>query len=405
MAKYKYSARTKDGEMQVGYVEAPTKEIATNTLSGHDLFVLSIEGGDEKTIFDRVFGFLKRVKINDIMIFTRQFATLLESEVPLGDALRNLHKQTKNPSLKEAIFGISSDVNAGLSLSQAIERQGNVFSEFYFNTIRSAEVTGRLEESMTFLADYLEKETGWRSKIRNAMIYPVFILSLLIAVAVMLLVVVFPKLAPVFEEMGTEVPIFTKIFLSAGNFMIEWWWVILLVLGMGVILLLEYFQTEEGQVVMNELKIRIPIFGNLFKKIYVARFSESTRVLIKGGVPIAQAIEISSHNIGNIAYRDILHEISESVRAGELFSSLLAKNDYYFPDLVGQMVAIGESTGRLDDILSKISVLYTREIDNTLNSLSELIQPILISIIGIFVGLLFAAVLVPIYNIAQGFKL
>ncbi len=403
--KYKYTARTKDGELQVGFVEAPTKEIATNTLSSHNLFVLSIEGGDEKNISDRIFGFFKRVKINDIMIFTRQFATLLESEVPLGDALRNLHKQTKNPSLKEAIFAISSDVNAGLSLSQAIERQGNVFGEFYFNTIRSAEVTGRLEESMTFLADYLEKETGWRSKIRNAMIYPIFILTLLVTVALMLLVVVFPKLAPVFEEMGTDIPIFTKIFLGAGNFMLEWWWIILLILGMGVILLLEYIQTNEGQVVMDELKIRMPIFGNLFKKIYVARFSESTRVLIKGGVPIAQAIEISSHNIGNIAYRDILHEISENVRAGEMLSSLLSKHDYYFPDLVGQMVAIGESTGRLDEIFSKISTLYTREIDNVLDNLSELVQPILISVIGIFVGLLFAAVLVPIYNIAQGFKL
>ncbi len=403
--KYKYTARTKDGEMQVGFVEAPTKEMATNILSGHGLFVLSIEGGGDKKIIDRFSSFFKRVKIADIMIFTRQFATLLESEVPLGDALRNLHKQTKKPILKEAIFSISSDVNAGLSLSQAIERQSEIFSEFYFNTIRSAEVTGRLEETMTFLADYLEKEVNWRSKIRNAMIYPIFILVLFGAVAVLLLTVVFPKLAPVFEEMGAELPIFTKIFLGAGTFMINWWWLIILIMGMFVILLLEYLKTSEGKVVVNELIIRVPIFGNLFKKIYVARFSESTRVLIKGGIPIAQAIEISSHNIGNIAYRDILHEISESVRAGELLSSLLSKNEYYFPDLVGQMVAIGESTGRLDEILAKISVLYTREIDNALDNLSELVQPILISIIGIFVGLLFAAVLVPIYNIVQGFKM
>lgn len=403
--KYKYSARTKDGEMQVGYVEAPTKEMAANALSSHELFVLSIEGGEEASITDKILSIFKKVKIVDIMIFTRQFATLLESEVPLGDALRNLHKQTKKPVLKEAIFVIASDVNAGLSLSQAIERQSGIFSEFYYNTIRSAEVTGRLEETMTFLADYLEKETNWRSKIRNAMIYPVFILVLLVAVGILLLVVVFPKLAPVFEEMGTDIPIFTKIFLGAGNFMLNWWWLIILIGGMGIIMLLEYLQTKEGQVVMNELKIRIPVFGELFKKIYVARFSESVRVLVKGGVPIAQAIEISSHNIGNIAYRDVLHEISENVRAGEMLSSLLLKNDYYFPDLVGQMVAIGESTGRLDETLSKVSVLYTREVDNTLNNLSELIQPILISIIGIFVGLLFAAVLVPIYNIAQGFKL
>lgn len=386
-------------------MEAPTKEMAANTLSDHELFVLSIEAGEKKSFFDKALGFLKRVKTIDIMIFTRQFATLLESEVPLNDALRSLHKQTKKFVLKEAIFGISSDVNAGLSLSQAIERQGDIFGEFYYNTIRSAEVTGHLEESMVFLADYLEKETNWRSKIRNAMIYPVFILALLVAVSILLLVVVFPKLAPVFEEMGTELPIFTKIFLNSGNFMINWWWLIILIAGMGVVLLLEYLQTSEGQVAINELKIRIPLFGSLFKKIYVARFAESTKVLIKGGVPIAQAIEISSHNIGNIAYRDVLHEISENVRAGEMLSSLLLKNDYYFPDLVGQMVATGEATGRLDEILTKISIFYTREVDDTLNNFSELIQPILISIIGVFIGLLFAAILVPIYNITQGFKL
>jgi len=403
--KFKYSARTKEGEMQVGFVEAPTKEMATNILAGHDLFVLSIEGGEEKKITERIFGLFKKVRARDLMIFTRQFATLLESEVSLNDALRSLHKQTVNPILKEVLFEISSDVNAGLSLSQAIERQSATFSEFYFNLIRSAEITGRLEETMSFLADYLEKEVGWKSKIRNAMIYPAFILVLFIGVAVLLLTVVFPKLAPVFEEMGTEIPIFTKIFLGVGNVLIDWWWIILLVAGMGVILLLEYLQTDEGQVVANELIIRVPIFGNLFKKVYVARFAESTRVLVKGGIPIAQAIEISSHNIGNIAYRDVLHEISESVRAGELFSSLLSKNEYYFPALVGQMVAIGESTGRLDEILSKISGLYTREVDNVLDNLSELIQPILISVIGIFVGLLFAAVLVPIYNIVQGFKI
>ena len=149
----------------------------------------------------------------------------------------------------------------------------------------------------------------------------------------------------------------------------------------------------------------MPILGDLFKKIYIARFAESLSVLIKGGIPITQAIEISSHNIGNIAYRDILHNIAESVRAGELFSSLIAKNEYYFPSLVARWFAIGESTGRLEEILSKISIFYTREVDNILNNLSELIQPILISVIGVFVGLLFATILIPIYNLAQGFKM
>lgn len=403
--KFKYNARTKEGELQVGFVEAPTQNMATDILTGHDLLILSIEGKKAAQWLDKITGFFSRIKLVDIMIFTRQFAILLESNVPIGDSIHNLHKQTKNLFLKEIIYEISNDINAGLSLSQALERQNGIFSDFYLNMIRSAEVTGKLEESMVFLADYLEKEVGWRSKVRNAMIYPLFIISLFSIVVVVLLTVVFPKLTPVFEESNVKMPLLTKILLNSGNFMLDWWWVIIAILAMVIFLIIEYFKTEEGKNIINELVIRMPILGDLFKKIYIARFAESLSVLIKGGIPITQAIEISSHNIGNIAYRDILHNISESVRAGELFSSLLSRNEYYFPSLVGQMVAIGESTGRLEEILEKISVFYTREADNILNNLSELIQPILISIIGIFVGLLFASILVPIYNLAQGFKM
>ena len=403
--KFKYNARTKEGELQVGFVDAPTQNMAADILTGHDLLILSLEGEKTARFIDKITGFFNRVKLTDIMIFTRQFAILLESDVPLGDSIRNLHKQTKNPFLKETIYEISNDINAGLSLSQALERQDRIFSDFYLNMIRSAEVTGRLEEAMSFLANYLEKEVSWRSKVRNAMIYPLFIISLFLIVVVILLTVVFPKLAPVFEESNVKMPLLTKILLNSGNFMLDWWWVIIAILTMVSFLIIEYFRSAEGQNVINELTIKMPVFGDLLKKIYVARFAESLNVLIKGGIPITQAIEISSHNIGNIAYRDILHNIAESVRAGELFSVLLLKNEYYFPSLVGQMVAIGESTGRLEEILSKISIFYTREADNILDNLSELIQPILISIIGIFVGLLFATILVPIYNLTQGFKM
>ncbi|MEK7634380.1 MAG: type II secretion system F family protein [Patescibacteria group bacterium] len=403
--KFKYSARTKEGELQVGFVEAPIQNVAADILAGHNLLVLSLEREKAVRSIDKIIGFFNRVKLTDIMIFTRQFAILLESDVPLGDSIRNLHKQTKNQFLKEIIYEISNDINAGLSLSQSLERQNRIFSDFYLNMIKSAEVTGRLEEAMVFLADYLEKEVSWRSKVRNAMIYPLFIISLFSIVVIILLTVVFPKLAPVFEESNTKLPLPTKILLNSGNFMLDWWWVIISILVMVIFLIIEYFKTAEGKNVINELTIRMPILGDLFKKIYIARFAESLSVLIKGGIPITQAIEISSHNIGNIAYRDILHNIAESVRAGELFSSLIAKNEYYFPSLVGQMVAIGESTGRLEEILSKISIFYTREVDNILNNLSELIQPILISVIGVFVGLLFATILIPIYNLAQGFKM
>ncbi len=401
--KYKYNARTQEGELQTGFVNAANREAVQNILTGHGLFILSLEEAEKLRRFDRILGFLNRVKVEDLMIFTRQFATLMESKVPLSDSLRTLHKQTRNLILKEAIFGISSDIDAGLSLSQAMERQGKIFSEFYINMIHSAEITGRLEEAMTFLADYIDKESMWRSRIRNALIYPIIVIVLFLGVAIIMLTTVFPQIAPIFEETGVSLPLLTKVFLTSGSFALEWWWAVILILILLIFLLIDYFQSNEGKIVANELVIKIPIFGNLFKKIYVARFVESTSILIKGGIPITQAIEVSGHAIGNIVYRDILHEVAEGVRGGELLSTLLYQNEYYFPALVGQMVAIGESTGRLDETLLRISSFYTREVDDVLNNLTELVQPILIAVIGVFVGLLFASILIPIYNLAQAF--
>ncbi|MBI4993779.1 type II secretion system F family protein [Candidatus Wolfebacteria bacterium] len=402
--KYQYTARTKEGELQVGSVEAPDKDAAINILTSHELFVLSIEGEEEKSWLEQIGQIFKRVKTSDIMFFTRQFSTLLESKVSIGDSLRGLYKQTKNPVLKEIIFEVSADIDAGLSLSQALERQKQYFSDFYVNMIKSAEITGRLEESMIFLADYLEKEGMWKSKIRNAMTYPIFVIVLFLAVGVILMTVVFPKLIPIFTESGVELPVYTKIIFGIGTFLANWWWFVIIVTIGLIIFLINYFKTAEGQAVASELFMRTPILGNLFRRIYVARFSESLGVLLKGGIPLAQAIEITSQNIGNVVYRDALGMAAERVRAGESFSAILSQSEYYFPALVGQMVAIGESTGRLDEILGRIAVFYTREVDNVLNNLVELIQPMLMVVIGIFVGLLFAAVLVPIYNLAQGFK-
>ncbi|HDH31345.1 MAG TPA: type II secretion system F family protein, partial [Candidatus Wolfebacteria bacterium] len=212
-----------------------------------------------------------------------------------------------------------------------------------------------------------------------------------------------PQLGPIFQESNIALPFLTKLLLGTGNFIIAWWWVVLLMFGLLVFELIDYFRSPEGKALSNELIIKIPVFGNLFKKIYVVRFAESTSVLIKGGVPIAQALEITSHTVGNIIYRDILHEISEGVRRGELLSQLLSQNEYYFPSLVSQMVAIGESTGRLDQTLSKISFFYTREVNNVLDNLLELIQPFMMIIMGVLVGLLFAAILIPIYNLMQAF--
>jgi type II secretory pathway component PulF len=268
--------------------------------------------------------------------------------------------------------------------------------------VRSAEVTGRIESVMDFLADYLEKEVALISRVRNALIYPVIVIILFIVVAGLMITLVLPQIAPIFQESGVKLPFFTLALISMGSFLLQWWWAFIIIVLLFIFLLLDYFRTPEGKIVYDELSIKLPVLGNLSQKVIMARFAEATSVLIKGGIPITQAIEIASHTIDNAVYKDVLHEAAEKVRAGELMSESLEKSGA-FPALVCQLIAVGEATGRLEDLLSRISAYYTREVDDLVANLVELIQPALIIVIGIFVGLLFASILLPIYNLAQLF--
>lgn len=401
--KFSYTSRTKQGDLQTGFVEATSREAVINILTGHELYILSVEEAESPKWYAPFVNLLNRVKAADLMIFTRQFATLLDAKISLGDSLKNLYKQTRNPIMKEVISEISIDIDSGLLLSQSMERHSHVFSQFYVSMVRSAEVTGRLEEVMGFMADYLEKEVGLMSRVRGALIYPALIIILFGIVMGIMVGVVFPQLTPIFEESNAEIPLITKILLGSGGFIGEWWWAIAVILAILFAVVFDYIQTPEGKIVMDEIRLRLPVIGNLYRKLYVARFAESSAVLIKGGIPIAQALEISGHTIGSLIYRDALHEVAEAVRAGRLMSQALAEHEEYFPPLVYQMVAVGESTGKLDSLFVRISAFYTREVDGIVANLVELIQPILLVILGILVGTLFAAVLLPIYNLANTF--
>jgi len=400
--KFNYKARTKDGELQVGTVEATDKEAATRILLGHGLFILSIEPIKESKWYTRFVDFFERVKTTDLMIFTRQFATLLASQVPISDSLRNLYEQTTKPVLKQVIVEVATDIDTGFSLSQALSRHPGVFSEFYVNMVKSAEVTGRLGEVMDFLADYLEKQSILIGKVRNALIYPAFVIGLFILVVIVMLTMVLPQITPIFQEARVELPFFTKILIGVGAFFADWWWIAAIILFVVVFVIIDYFQTEEGKAVFNEVSLRLPIFGKLFQNLYLSRFAESTKVLIQGGLTIPQAIEIASRTIGNYVYRDILQEAAQNIRRGQLLSQAL-RGAQYFPPLVSQLIAVGESTGRLDALLDKAAAFYRRQTEDMVSNLVELIQPILLVVIGLLVAALFASILLPLYTLTQSF--
>lgn len=401
--KLKYTARTKQGELQAGFIEAANREAAATTLLGHDLFVLTIAPVETENWFDSILEIINRVKPTDLMIFTRQFATLLDAKISLGDSLKNLYRQTNNVILKEVISDLTSDIDSGLLLSQAMERHSGIFSNFYVSMIRSAEVTGQLEEAMGFMADYLEKEAALMSKVRSALIYPAVVIALFMVVAGIMVGFVFPQLAPIFEESNAQIPFITQVLLGTGQFIADQWIIILISLIVAAFVLYDYLRSPEGKAVFAEVSIVLPVVGDLYKKLYVARFTEATAVLIRGGVPISQSLEIAGHTIDSVIYRDALHEIAEAVRGGQLMSQALAEREEYFPPLVAQMVAVGESTGKLESLMSRISNFYTREVDTMVSNLVDLIQPAMMVGIGVLVALLFAAVLLPIYNLVNSF--
>ncbi len=399
--KFKYQAKTKEGATQVGFVEAGTRDIASTILASHDLFVLSVEVVDAPGVLDGVNSFLNRVKRKDLIVFSRQLATLLEARLPLNNALKILYEQTASKTLKQAIEDVTQDIDAGVSFSQAMQRQSAAFPDYYIEMIRAAEVTGNMNEVATFLADYTEKEGDLASKASSALIYPGIVLGLFVIVAFILLTFVYPSLGGVFAQNGVQLPWYTQVLLNTGNFLAQWWiLVIALVLGAAV-LVINYFRTDEGKSLLDTAKIRLPIVKKVYLPVIMARFGNSAALLVHGGIPIAQALEIIGHMVGNTLYKDVIHDIAQDVRQGVLLSQSIEKYPNYFPQLIPQMVAVGETTGKIEEMFSRLSGIYTREANDITSNLVDLIQPVLMIGMGLMVGLLFASILIPIYNLTD----
>jgi type IV pilus assembly protein PilC len=402
--KFKYQARTKEGEMQVGSVEAGSRDSALQILAGHDLFVLSVESTEKSHWYDGFAGFFKRVRRKDLVVFTRQLSTLLEAHLPLGNALKILQQQTINPRLKEAAAQVSEDIDSGLSFSQALERQNEVFPSYYTEMVRAAEVTGNMNEVAGFLADYTEHEGDLASKATSALIYPGIILGLFSVVGFILLTFVFPQIKPIFEESGVTLPWYTTMFLGAGTFLQQWWPVVIIAVIFLGIIVTDYLHSAEGVALLDDLKIRLPILKKVYIPLIMARFGNSASLLIHGGVPVAQALEIMANMMGNTLYEEVVHAIAGDVRQGKLLSESLSQYPRYFPSIVPQMVAVGETTGKIEDMFTRLAGIYTREANQTMDNLVDLIQPILMIGMGLMVGLLFASILIPIYRLTASIQ-
>jgi type II secretory pathway component PulF len=397
--KYRYQAKTKEGEPQVGFVEASSRDAAAGILTSHNLFVLSVEEVAKARWWDRVARYFGRVHRKDFVIFVRQMSTLFEAQLPLTEILSTLYRQTRHPALKEAIFQISEDVDAGLAFSQALERQEGVFSEFFVSMVRSAEVTGNLEKVAGFLADYEERELALITKARSALIYPGIIVGLFIVVAFLMITLVFPQIEPVFVQSGVALPWFTSILIHSGKFVAHWWGALVLLAILVLTVLLDYFQTPEGKALRDELLVRLPIVKRVYLPLTVTRLANAMSMLLLGGVPMAQAIEIVGQTIDNVLYKDLLIEVSQQVRQGVHLAEAMEKYPAYFPPLATQMIGVGETTGQVSQMFTRVSEFYGKEAENLINNLVDLIQPVLMIAIGLLVGILFASILLPLYQL------
>lgn len=400
--EFSYTARTKTGQLQTGTVEAASLHEAVMTLQQHNLIILNLEplGG---SVFARRLEFLVRVKQKELVSFSRQLSTLFSAQVPLLESLRGLASQTENSYFKEVLFAVSSDVESGTPLSKSLQKYPKVFSSFYVNMVRSGEVSGNLDRILNYLADYLEKQYYLVSKIKGAMLYPAFILAGFLIIGTLMLIFVIPQLTSILKETGQALPLPTRIIIAASNFLRAWWWLIFLVLLGAIVGWSIYIKKNpRARFWWDNLKIKLPIFGKIFQKFYLSRLCDNLSTLMRGGLPILRALRIGSEVVGHMVYQRILIEAREEVRTGSTISSVFEQYEKEVPPMVTKMMITGERTGALDTILEKLATFYSKEVDNVVGSLPQLIEPILIIILGIGVGILVAAILLPIYNIASG---
>jgi type IV pilus assembly protein PilC len=400
--KFNYKARTQDGESFVGTVEAATTDIAVASLQRRGLIIISLEPEKGEENYFGAMGLFERVKQKDVVILSRQLATLFAAKVPVMESLRVIISEMESLLLKREITGLLDDVQGGAAMSQAMARHPKVFSSFYVNMVKSGEESGKLDDTFTYLADYLERSYTLTMKARNALIYPAFVLAAFIIVMIIMLTVIIPRLIPILEEVGGTLPLYTRAIISFSSFVQSFGILLLLLFAIAGLFAWRYYKTDAGQLLVHRLQISIPIIGVLYKKLYMARLADNLQTLLSGGIPVVHALEITADVVGNALYKSILLDTVESVRGGSSISSALAQYKDV-PPLMSQMIRVGEETGKLDSILKNIARFYQQEVDSLVDNLVDLIEPIIILVLGIGVGLLVAGILVPIYNITLQF--
>ena len=399
---FKYKSLDQTGATKDGTIDAINIEIAISGLQKRGLSIISIKPEEEKgSFFDRNISFFDTVSNRDIVILSRQMATLFEAQVSALRVFQLLAAQSENLTLRRKLKGVVDDLQAGNSISGALSKYPEVFSDFYINMVKVGEESGKLDQTFMYLADHLDRTYEITSKVRTAFIYPAFVVFTFIAVMTLMLVFVIPKISGILKESGQAIPVYTRIVLGFSDFLVSYGVFILIALIVGGFFLWRYLLTKDGKLSLDQSKITLPIASKLYTRLYLSRISENMNTMLLSGIPMVRGLDLTANVVGNIVYRNILEKTVEDVKAGSSVSDAMGK----YPEIPGifvQMVKIGEETGQLGNILKTLAKFYEREVSNYIDSVVSLIEPAMIVILGVGVAFLMASVLVPIYSISAG---
>lgn len=397
--QFHYTAINQDGSRTEADIEALSVDAAVGLLQKKGMSVLDIKEKEQGSKLMRISLFRKKISSKDIVIFSRQIATLFEAGVSALKAFRLLAAENDNEELEKELNAVADDIEAGISLSAALAKHPDLFSVFYVSMVKAGEESGKLNESFMYLADYLDRDYELKQKVKKALTYPAFVVGTFIVILASMFIFVIPKMAAMFAEQGADLPTITRVILGISDIFVKYWLVTLPIMIVGGWFSYRWTQTLEGKRRVDDLKTKVPVFKYLYQKIFLTRLADNMNTMLSSGVPIIRSIDITAEVVENTVYQDLLGRVSKKVQSGTSFSKALYEEPLV-PNILVQMVRIGEETGELGYILKNLATFYKRELDTAIDNVIGLIEPAMIVGLGLAVGILVASVLLPMYSLS-----
>ncbi len=389
-----------NNKQETGTVDASGEAQAIDTLTSRGFQIISLKEASMHGGSAQVLDFMSRVNVKDLVAFSRQFAVMVAASVPVVESLKILANQAVKPKMRHVIAEISDEVDSGGILSESLAKRPDLFSNFYISVVKSGEQSGKLDEALDYIADEMEKDYDMNSKIKGAMIYPIFVTALMVAIGFMMMIFVVPRMTAIVIETGGELPLATRAMVAVSSFLISYWWLILALIAAVVVSLRLYLKTVQGRKQFDFWILKLPIFGKLLQMIYLVRFTRSMNTLVLGGVNISSSLRVAGEVVNNLYYQKVIEETIAEVQGGNSICTVFVRTKE-IPSMVSQMMLVGEKTGKLDVALEKVTSFYNREITSMLANLMSLIEPSLMVAMGLGVGVMVAAILLPMYNVVS----